>query len=394
MMGAGIAHSLAQEGVPTVLADTSDDLARHGKDRIATVVADAVAKGRIDDTEGQQLLARITPTDDVTTAAGADLLVEAVFEDHAVKAEAYAKIEPHLDADALLASNTSTLPITDLARNVSRPSDFVGLHFFSPVHKMPLIEVIKGRHTSERSLARALDVARLLRKTAIVVNDSPGFFTSRVIRTFNDEGLRMLADGVSPGLIEQACRRAGYPTPVLQLSDELNLRLMRRIRIAAGDTADTNSAVAVIDRMLDDHGRTGRQDGAGFYDYDNGRRTQLWAGLADAFDARRTDLPPRDLVDRLLFIEALEAMRCLEEGVIESIADANVGSLLGIGYPRWTGGVLQYANGYPGGVPSFLARARQLAADYGQRYRPPALLVEYAETGRAFIDDDFGRSSS
>lgn len=394
MMGAGIAHALAQAGVPTMLADTSRTLAQRGKDAIATVVTDAVTKGRIDHADSQQLLARVTPTADPADAAGADLLVEAVFEDRSVKAVAFAQIAPHLAADALLASNTSTLPISELAHNVARAADFIGLHFFSPVHKIPLIEIIKGKQTSERTLGRALDIAGLLNKTPIVVNDSPGFFTSRVIRTFNDEGLRMLADGISPDLIEHACRQAGYPTPVLQLSDELNLQLMRRIRAGAGSTAETTQAVAVIDRMLDTHARAGRQAGAGFYDYDSGRRTQLWPGLADAFDAHRTDVPLDDLIERLLFIEALEAMHCLEEGVVESVADANVGSLLGIGYPRWTGGVLQYVNGYAGGLPGFLARTRKLAAAYGDRYQPPDSLIAHADAGRTFIDTDSDRLPS
>ena len=243
------------------LTDTSPALAQRGKDNCADVVTDAVAKGRLATAQGQQLLSRITPTADVADACGAQLLIEAVFEDAAIKAEALATIEPHLTSNALLASNTSTLPITDVARNVSSPSAFIGLHFFSPVHKMSLIEVIKGQRTSAGTLHRALGVARLLKKTAMVVNDSHGFFTSRVIRTFNDEGLRMLAEGVPPASIEDACHQAGYPTPVLQLSDELNLQLMRRIRAAASDTA-TSVAVRVINRMIDEHGRAGRQAGA------------------------------------------------------------------------------------------------------------------------------------
>ena len=387
MMGAGIAYICAQAGMTVVLTDTTLDLAQQGKERCARVAADAIAKGRLSAADGQRLLDRIRPTADVADARGAELLVEAVFEDSQVKAEALAKIEPHLADDALLASNTSALPITDLARSVSLPASFLGLHFFSPVHKMPLVEVIKSRHTDARALHRALDVARQLNKTAIVVNDSRGFFTSRVIRTFNDEGLRMLAEGIHPQSVEQACRSAGYPTPTLQLSDELNLQLMRRIRAAAGERAETSSAVSVIDRMLDEHGRAGRQAGAGFYDYEDGRRTRLWPGLADAFHAHRTDVPADDLTERLLFIEALEAARCLEEGVIESAAEANVGSLLGIGYPCWTGGVLQYINGYPGGPAGFLARAQALAATYGDRFRSPASLAARARRGESFTDD-------
>jgi 3-hydroxyacyl-CoA dehydrogenase/enoyl-CoA hydratase/3-hydroxybutyryl-CoA epimerase len=387
MMGAGIAYACARVGLSVVLADTTHELAQRGKDRCADVVADGAAKGRLTTEQGQQLLARITPTAELGDADGAQLLIEAVFEDAAAKAEVLARIEPYLAPGALMASNTSTLPISGLARHVRSPSTFIGLHFFSPVHKMPLIEVIKGEQTGVETLHRALDVARLLKKTAIVVNDSHGFFTSRVIRTFNDEGLRMLDEGLAPAVIEEACRQAGYPTPVLQLSDELNLHLMRRIRAAAGNDARTSAAVRVIDHMLDEHGRAGRQDGAGFYDYEDGRRVGLWPGLHGAFGADRSDIPPVDLKERLLFIEAIEAARCLDERVIESVADANVGSLLGIGYPHWTGGVLQYVNGYQGGPAGFVARAWYLAAAYGDRFEPPASLVAKAGCGE-FYDDE------
>ncbi|KAB2384877.1 3-hydroxyacyl-CoA dehydrogenase NAD-binding domain-containing protein [Actinomadura montaniterrae] len=380
MMGAGIAHACAAAGMHVVLTDTSMAAAERGKERVAGVLADAVARGRLGTGDRDRILSRITPAADAAQASVARLVIEAVFEDPAVKADALAAVEPHLAEDALIASNTSTLPITGLAEGTSDPSGFVGLHFFSPVHKMPLVEVIRGKATSDETLHRALDVVRLLKKTAIVVNDSRGFFTSRVIRTFNDEGLRMLAEGVPAPSIEQACRQAGYPTPVLQLSDELNFALMRRIR-AVGRAEGEAPGVAeqVVVRMLDEYGRGGRTAGAGFYDYASGRRARLWPGLPDAFGGDRTDVPFQDLVERLLFIEAIEAVRCLDERVIESAADANVGSLLGIGYPRWTGGVLQYIDGYDGGPAGFAARARQLADAYGDRFLPPPSLLTGAE---------------
>jgi 3-hydroxyacyl-CoA dehydrogenase/enoyl-CoA hydratase/3-hydroxybutyryl-CoA epimerase len=305
------------------------------------------------------------------------------------------EIEPHLAPDALLGSNTSTLPITALAENVTRPADFIGLHFFSPVDKMPLLEIIKGEQTSDETLYRSLDLAKLIRKTPIVVNDSRGFFTSRVIGTFINEGIAMLLEGVPAPSIEQASSQAGYPAPVLQLSDELNLNLMRKIRDAsrnavtqAGGEWAGHPAEQVIDRMLDEYDRGGRLAGKGFYDYEDGKRSALWAGLREAFppvdDPSTIDL--KDLEERMLFIESIETVKCLDEGVIESVADANIGSIMGIGYPGWTGGVLQYINGYEGGVSGFVARARELAAKYGDRFEPPASLVEKAERGERYED--------
>ena len=278
-----------------------------------------------------------------------------------------AEIEPFLASDALLGSNTSTLPITALAENVSRPEDFIGLHFFSPVDKMPLLEIIKGEKTSDAAVYRALDFAKQIAKTPIVVNDSRGFFTSRVIGTFINEGISMLAEGIPAASIEQASSQAGYPAPVLQLSDELNLKLMRRIRKASADAAGdawvAHSADGVIDRMLDEFERPGKLEGAGFYEYADGKRVKLWPGLREAFPPVEdpSSINLEDLQERMLFIEALETIKCVDEGVIESVADANIGSIMGIGFPGWSGGVLQYINGYEGGVQGFVARARELA---------------------------------
>jgi 3-hydroxyacyl-CoA dehydrogenase/enoyl-CoA hydratase/3-hydroxybutyryl-CoA epimerase len=417
MMGAAIAYVCAKAGVEVVLKDVSQEAADRGKGYSEKLVAKAVERGRQSQEDGDALLARITPTTDASAADGAELVIEAVFEDPKVKAEVFAEIEPHLAPDAVLGSNTSTLPITDLARSVSRPADFIGLHFFSPVDKMPLLEIIKGEQTSDETLYRALDVAKLIRKTPIVVNDSRGFFTSRVIGTFINEGIAMLLEGVPAATIEQASSQAGYPAPVLQLSDELNLKLMRKIRNAAKEAADAASSgwdahpsEQVIDRMLDEFQRPGRLEGAGFYEYEDGRRTRLWPGLREAFppvkDPSQIDLS--DLEERMLIIEALESVKCLDEGVIESVADANIGSIMGIGFPGWTGGVLQYINGYqpddagaahegepgrraggkPAGLPGFVARARELAERYGERFEPPASLVEKAERGEIYADEE------
>jgi 3-hydroxyacyl-CoA dehydrogenase/enoyl-CoA hydratase/3-hydroxybutyryl-CoA epimerase len=400
MMGAAIAYVCAKSGLEVVLKDVSQDAADHGKGYSQKLVAKAVERGRSTQEAGDELLGRITATTDAAAADGAELVIEAVFEDPQVKAQVFAEIEPWVggsESDALLGSNTSTLPITELAHHVSRPTDFIGLHFFSPVDKMPLLEIIKGEQTSDQTLYRALDVAKLIKKTPIVVNDSRGFFTSRVIGTFINEGIAMLLEGVPAPTIEQASSQAGYPAPVLQLSDELNLKLMRKIRNAAKAAADAASSgwdshpsEQVIDRMLDEFERPGRLEGAGFYEYEDGKRTRLWPGLREAFppvsDPSQIDL--RDLEERMLIIEALETVKCLDEGVIESVADANIGSIMGIGFPGWTGGVLQYINGYAGGLPGFVARARELAGRYGERFEPPASLVEKAERGEVYADEE------
>jgi 3-hydroxyacyl-CoA dehydrogenase/enoyl-CoA hydratase/3-hydroxybutyryl-CoA epimerase len=396
MMGAAIAYVSAKAGIEVVLKDVSQEAADKGKGYSEKLVAKAVERGRSSQEDGDALLARITPTTDAAAAEGAQLVIEAVFEDPKVKAEVMAEIEPYLVSDALLGSNTSTLPITELAANVSRPADFIGLHFFSPVDKMPLLEIIKGGQTSEETLYRALDVAKLIKKTPIVVNDSRGFFTSRVIGTFINEGIAMLLEGVPAPTIEQASSQAGYPAPVLQLSDELNMKLMQKIRNAARNAVEAESgtwtghpAEKVIDQMVSD-GRPGKLEAAGFYEYEDGKRTRLWRGLREQYPTvdDPSTLSLKDLEERMLVIEAIETVKCLDEGVIETVADANIGSIMGIGFPGWTGGVLQYINGYDGGLPGFVARARELAERYGERFEPPASLVEKAERGEIYSDEE------
>ena len=396
MMGAGIAYVCAKAGIAVALKDVSLGAAERGKDYSRGLVGKAVERGRLSRDEADALVAAITPTVDPADAAGADLVIEAVFEDPAVKAQVFGEIAPYLSPDTLVASNTSTLPITELAHAVSWPADFIGLHFFSPVDKMPLLEIIKGEQTSEDTLHRALDLAQQIQKTPIVVNDSRGFFTSRVIMSFINEGIAMLLEGVPAPTIEQASSQAGYPAPVLQLSDELNLTLIRKIGeesraavSAAGGTFEAHPSARVIDLMIDAHGRAGKLAGAGFYDYSDGRRTGFWPGLSSVFPSVTdpAQISLRDLQERMLFIESIEAVKCLDEGVIESVADANVGSIMGIGFPSWTGGVLQYINGYTAGPRGFVDRCWELAGSYGDRFEPPASLVALAERGGAFSDE-------
>ncbi|MFN2562605.1 MAG: 3-hydroxyacyl-CoA dehydrogenase NAD-binding domain-containing protein [Jatrophihabitans sp.] len=390
MMGAGIAYVSARNGIDVVLKDVSLEAAEKGKAYSQKILDKAVSRGKMAQDKADEILARITPTDDYAALAGCDLVVEAVFEKVSLKHEVFQQTEGVVNPDALLGSNTSTLPITILADGVQRKQDFIGLHFFSPVDKMPLLEIIRGEQTSDEALARALDYSAQIKKTPIVVNDSRGFFTSRVIGTFVNEGLAMLGEGIAPSTIEQATTQAGYPVGVLQLADELNLELFLKIRNeakeAAGDGYVAHPAEAIVEKMVE-LGRPGRLRGAGFFDYDeSGKRTGLWPGLAEHFpiqgDPSKVDI--HELEERMLVIEAVESARCVEENVIIETADANIGSIMGIGFPPWTGGVLQYINGFPGGVAAFVARADEFAAKYGARFEPNPLLRKKAENNETF----------
>jgi len=377
MMGAGIAYVCALSGWEVLLKDVSLEAAEKGKTYSEGLVAKGVKRGRTTLEKGEALLERITPTADYNDLAGCDIVIEAVFESVALKQEVFREAMKVIEPDALLCSNTSTLPITELAAGIDRPSEFVGVHFFSPVDKMPLIEIIRGERTSDAALAKAFDVAQGLKKTPIVVNDSRGFFTSRVIGTFINEGVAMIAEGIDPQTVEQASSQAGYPAPVLQLLDELTLTLPQKIRkearAAAGDAWVPHPSEAVIDRLVE-AGRTGKAGGAGFYEYEDGKRVRLWPGLRTELGATDHDVDLHELSERMLFVEAIETQKCLDEGVLTSVADANIGSIFGIGFPPWTGGVVQYVEGYPGGVAGFVARADAFAAKYGPRFRVPESL--------------------
>ncbi len=395
MMGAGIAYVCAKAGMEVVLKDVSLEAAERGKSYSAKLNEKAVSRGKLTQDKSDEMLARITPTDDPQDAAGADLVIEAVFEDPSLKAKVFAEILPVINSDALLCSNTSTLPITELANGVDRPDDFIGLHFFSPVDKMPLVEIIRGEKTNDAATAKAIDVVQQIRKTPIVVNDSRGFYTSRVIGTQINEGLAMLGEGVRPMTVERAALQAGYPVGPLQITDELNMELMVKIRNATkaaverdGGTYTPHPAEKVIDAMIE-AGRPSKLKGAGFYEYDeSGKRGKLWTGIAELFPAADEQPDIQDCKDRMLFIESIETVRCFDEGVLNSTAEANIGSIFGIGFPANTGGAAQFINGYTGpegtGPAAFVARARELAAAYGERFEPPASLVEKAEKGEPF----------
>lgn len=384
MMGAGIAYVSAKAGFEVVLKDVTLEAAERGKNYSEKIEAKALSRGKTTEEKSKALLDRIKPTADAADFAGVDFVIEAVFENTELKHKVFQEIQDIVDPDALLGSNTSTLPITGLATGVKRPEDFIGIHFFSPVDKMPLVEIIKGEKTSDEALARVFDYTLAIRKTPIVVNDSRGFFTSRVIGTFVNEAIAMLGEGIEPATIEQAGSQAGYPAPPLQLTDELNMKLMQKIAketeeaAKQGDTklgTTRHPALDVVDWMIE-QGRPGRLEKAGFYEYDeNGKRLGIWQGVRDHYKTEATlDVPLQDLIDRMLFAEAIETQKCFDEGVLETTADANIGSILGIGFPAWTGGVAQYIVGYPGGKEGFVKRAEELAAKYGERFNPPASL--------------------
>jgi 3-hydroxyacyl-CoA dehydrogenase / enoyl-CoA hydratase / 3-hydroxybutyryl-CoA epimerase len=389
MMGAGIAYQCAKSGIEVVLKDVSLENAQRGKSYSEKLVATGVERGKVTEEKGRALLARITPTDSYDDLAGCDLVIEAVFESTELKHRVFADTEPVVAPEALLCSNTSTLPITELATGVQRQEDFIGLHFFSPVDKMPLVEIIKGERTSDSALAKAVDVVQQIKKTPIVVNDSRGFFTSRVIGTFINEAVAMLGEGVHPVTIERAGEMAGYPAAPLQLMDELTLTLPRKIAAEyraeverRGGTYTPHPGQAIVDRLVEEFGREGRSAGAGFYEYgEDGTRTRLWPGLVEHFHDPSVEVPFDDLKERMLFVEAIETVRCLDEGVLETFEDANIGSIFGIGFPAWTGGVAQYVDQYPGGTTGFVARCKELADAYGDRFQPPASLVAKAEAG-------------
>jgi len=389
MMGGGIAYVSAKAGLDVVLLDTTQEAADKGKAYSQGLLDKAVKKGRSTPEKRDALLARIRPTTRYEDLAGCDLVIEAVFEDRAIKAEVTKKAEAVLGADKVFASNTSTLPISGLAQASSRPGHFIGLHFFSPVDKMPLVEIIVGKQTSEETLARAFDVVLQIGKTPIVVNDSRGFYTSRVFATYVMEGIAMLKEGVHPRSIEVAGQQAGMPMPPLALQDEVSLSLglhvaeqTKKDLAAEGKAYVEHPGMGVI-RQLCEIGRIGKKAGKGFYDWGDEGRT-LWPELTKLYPPAAEQPAQQELIDRLMFAQANEAARCYEEGVVRSVADANIGSIFGWGFAPFHGGALQFINAM--GAQAFVARARELAARHGARFEPAAIVVKMAERGERFAD--------
>jgi 3-hydroxyacyl-CoA dehydrogenase / enoyl-CoA hydratase / 3-hydroxybutyryl-CoA epimerase len=386
MMGAGIAYVSAQAGIEVVLLDTSQESAEKGKAYSEGLLRKAVERGKTTEDKASALLGLIKPTTNYHDLAGCDLVIEAVFENVKIKADVTAKTEAVVPETCIFASNTSTLPITGLAEASERPEQFIGLHFFSPVDKMPLVEVILGKKTNDEAIARSLDYVQQIRKTPIVVNDSRGFYTSRVFSTFTAEGITMLAEGVKPGLIENAARMTGMPVGPLAVTDEVTLELANKIgketAAALGREYPGNLSEEVLHKMVDDLDRKGKRFGKGFYDYPADAKKHLWDGLAGHFPVADEQPEVSELKKRFLTIQALETARCFEEGVLTHPEDADIGSIFGWGFPPYTGGTLSYIDTI--GIREFVAECDRMAAAYGDRFKASAWLRERAENGQDF----------
>jgi 3-hydroxyacyl-CoA dehydrogenase/enoyl-CoA hydratase/3-hydroxybutyryl-CoA epimerase len=389
MMGAGIAYVSAKVGIEVVLLDTSIDNANKGKQYSADLVDKDVKKGRMMPADKGIFLERIKATTDFNDLAGCDLVIEAVFEDRAIKADVTKKAEAVIGDKAVFASNTSTLPITGLAEASVRPKSFIGLHFFSPVDKMPLVEIIKGKKTSPETLAKGFDYVQQIKKTPIVVNDSRGFYTSRVFGTYVQEGGALLLDGQHPRSIEMAGLQAGMPVGPLAVHDEvslsLSLHILEQTRKDLGAKFVEHPANGITEKMVRELNRPGKKAGKGFYDYPQtpgaGGQKHLWPELTKHFPLK-DQLPQRELIDRLMFIMANESAKCFQEGVVESVADTNIGSIFGWGFAPFQGGTLQFINAY--GVDKFVKRSKELAKKYGDRFKPAKILVKMAAEGKRF----------
>ncbi|WP_435201591.1 3-hydroxyacyl-CoA dehydrogenase NAD-binding domain-containing protein [Janibacter sp. GS2] len=391
MMGAGIAYSAAMAGIDVVLKDVSAEGAAKGKGYSEKLLTQRVERGKMSEEKARLVLDRITPTADAADLAGVDVVIEAVFEDYDLKEKVFAEVEAVVGPETLLCSNTSTLPISSLQGFSSRPADFIGLHFFSPVDKMQLVEIIRGEKTSDEAVARAVDIVQQIRKIPIVVGDGRGFYTSRVFGTLILEGAVALAEGIDPMTIERAATMAGFPAPPLAMLDEVSLTLTQHIRAEAdkaaaaeGVTLDKGPGEELIDTMVG-LGRKGRAAGAGMYDYPQGQPKVLWPELRERW-ATGTQIPLRDLQDRYLFQMALETAKCFEDGVLKDTVSANIGGIFGIGFPPHTGGPATFMTNYEGGLAGFVARAHELADAYGERFRPTAWLTERAAKG-TLVDD-------
>ncbi|MEI9426540.1 3-hydroxyacyl-CoA dehydrogenase NAD-binding domain-containing protein [Mesorhizobium sp. Cs1299R1N3] len=389
-MGAGIAYVTAKAGIPVVLLDRDMEAAAKGKAHSDSLISDQVKKGRAKPEEKDKLLSLITPTADYADLAGCDLVVEAVFEDSAVKKNATEQAEAVLKASAIFASNTSTIPITGLAKNSARPKNFIGIHFFSPVDKMMLVEIILGKKTGDKALATAIDFVRAIKKTPIVVNDTRGFYVNRCVLRYMWEAYKMLIEGVPAPMIENAAKAAGMPVGPLALTDETAIDLAQKIMKQTirdlGDKAVDPRQMALINIMVDDHGRFGRKNGKGFYDYPaKPAKKKLWPGLKDLYPqlaAEKVDY--EELQQRLLVTIALEAARVMEEGIVTDPREADVGSILAFGFAPYTGGALSYIDGI--GTKQFVKIAKGLQKKYGAEFKAPKLLIDMAEKGETFYE--------
>ncbi|PTT75102.1 3-hydroxyacyl-CoA dehydrogenase, partial [Pseudomonas sp. HMWF010] len=389
MMGAGIAYVQAMAGIESVLIDQTQEAAEKGKGYAEALVKKAVSRGKMTAEKGEKILALITPTTDYALVAGSDLVVEAVFENREVKADVTKKAEAQLAETAIFGSNTSTLPITGLAKASVRPASFIGIHFFSPVDKMGLVEIIMGEQTSQEALAKSIDYVLKIKKTPIVVNDSRGFYTSRCFGTFVQEGLEMMAEGIAPAIIDNVGRATGMPRGPLEMNDDVALDLSYKIgeqtKKDLGDKYEERPFAPVLEKMVVEMGRLGRKNGKGFYDYPESGAKRIWPGLAELMPVTTPDADKaliEEIRTRLLYRQAVEAARCFEEGVITDPREADVGAILGWGFAPWTGGPVSLIDGV--GLKAFVETCDALAQKFGARFTPPKLLREMAEKGETF----------
>ena len=391
MMGAGIAYVSAKVGIEVVLLDRDIESADKGKEYSIKLLDKAISRSRSTPEKKQALLDKIKTTTSYDDLEGCDLIIEAVFENREIKAKCTQQSEAVIPDSAVYASNTSTLPITGLATASKRPNQFIGLHFFSPVDKMPLVEIIMGEETDDETLAKAFDYVLQINKTPIVVNDSRGFYTSRVFATYVTEGIAMLGEGIHPRSIEVAGMKAGMPMPPLALQDEVSLDLVMHITeqtkkdlAAEGIDMPDHPSMPVLNVVGKEHERLGKKVGKGFYDYPENGEKHLWSELTNLFPPVAEQPSQQDLVDRLMFIQVNESAKCYEEDVVRSVADTNIGSIFGWGFAPQHGGTLQFVNAM--GADKFVARSRELAKQYGERFEPAKILVEMAEKGEVFTD--------
>ena len=388
MMGAGIAYSSALAGIEVVLLDSTQPQADKGKAYSQALLAKDIERGRSTQEKADALLARIKPTTDYADLDGCDLIVEAVFEQRDIKADVTRKTEAVIPTSAIFASNTSTLPITGLAEASQRPKQFIGIHFFSPVEKMPLVEIIVGKKTSKEAIAKALDYVGQLRKTPIVVNDSRGFYTSRCFGTFTAEGMKMLEEGVNPALIENVARQAGMPVGPLAVSDEVTLELQYKVvkqtEKDLGEKYVRPVSYSVLHKFVEELKRIGRRGGHGFYEYPEGGKKFLWPELSTLYPRAAQQPTPEVVRKRLMYIQALETARCFEEGVLTHPADADLGSILGWGFPAYTGGTLSFIDTI--GMQAFVRECTSMAKLYGPRFKPSRWLLARAKAGQKFHD--------
>ncbi len=388
MMGQGIAYVSAMAGIEVVLKDISKDAAIKGKAYTENLLQKRIAKGRLDEAKAKSVLSLIHPTDSDEDLDGCDLIIEAVFENIGLKHKITKDLQQYLSEDGVWGSNTSTLPITQLAEASDKPENFIGIHFFSPVDKMPLVEIICGEKTSDEALAKAFDYTMQIRKTPIVVNDSLGFFTSRTFGTYLDEAAQLLTEGTHPARIDQSGKAIGMPVGPLQIQDETSLELSRKAQETWAEMGVTdkwgNGDVIrrVIKDMITDNGRGGRYHGGGYYEYHEDGSKNIWPPLYDLYHKPDYVISDQDIQDRLMFRQVIEALKCLETGVLRTVADGNIGSIFGIGAPAHTGGFIQYVNTY--GLEAFIERCAELESKYGTRFSCPQIVIDYAQNDKVF----------